>query len=71
LTAPEAERQHEVRNGLPDAISAIWIEELSRWGARRANTIVRMVPGAGHHVARDEAAVVVDAVRKLLRADDR
>ncbi len=52
--------------GAPDPISVIWIEELTLWGSRRPNTRVRMVPSAGHHIARDQPAVVIDAVRELL-----
>jgi pimeloyl-ACP methyl ester carboxylesterase len=54
--------------GPPDPISALWIEELSLWGSRRPNTHVRMVSEAGHHIARDQPAAVVDAVRELLGA---
>lgn len=54
--------------GPPDPISVIWIEELTLWGSSRPNTRVQMVPKAGHHISRDQPAVVVAAVRELLDA---
>jgi len=52
--------------GPPDPISAMWIEELASWADRRPRTRSQLVPGAGHHIARDSPALVIAAVRELL-----
>jgi pimeloyl-ACP methyl ester carboxylesterase len=51
----------------PDPISAIWIDELKRWAARRPATTATIVPRAGHHIARENPDAVVAAFIALMR----
>jgi pimeloyl-ACP methyl ester carboxylesterase len=55
--------------GQPDPMSLIWIDELTRWAARRPATAVTVIPGAGHHIAHDNPGAVVDAFAALVRRE--
>jgi pimeloyl-ACP methyl ester carboxylesterase len=49
-----------------DAISQIWIDTLLEWASMNPGVVARMVPGSGHHIAREQPDAVIKALRELV-----
>ncbi|WP_324229443.1 alpha/beta fold hydrolase [Lacibacter sp.] len=46
-----------------DPLNRIWVEELIKWGKKRPNMKYEIISNSGHHIARFQPDIVVNAIR--------
>lgn len=47
-------------------LNKAWIEELEKWAKKRPNLTYRIITNSGHHIARFQPDIVINAIRKML-----